>query len=59
MESEKNMKETAKPASDRHSRLWAELHEKAKDDPQLAQMLEAAKHVMEKYSETFQRLADS
>jgi hypothetical protein len=42
-----------------HSPLWLELQEKAKDDPELSVQLEAAKHVMERYSETLQRLADS
>lgn len=53
------MEEKAKPNNDRHSRLWAEIHEKAKDDPELVQKLEVAKRVMERYSETLQRLADS
>jgi len=53
------MEEKAKPDNDRHGPLWTELMEKAKDDPQLAEQLEAAKHVMEKYSETLQKLADS
>jgi hypothetical protein len=33
------MKEKAKSGDDRNSPLWAELHEKAKDDPQLANSL--------------------
>jgi hypothetical protein len=41
------------------SRRWAERLEKVKGDPELVAQLEAAKHVMEKYSETLQRLADS
>ncbi len=53
------MEEKAKHGDDRHSQIWAELHEKAKDEPQLADMLEVAKRVMERYSETLQRLADS
>jgi len=59
MESEKYMKKTAKPGDNRHSQHRAELQEKAKDDPQLAQKLEVAKRVMERYSETLQKLADS
>jgi len=53
------MEEKAKPATDRDSPLWVELEEKAKDDPELAKHLEVAKSVMERYSETLQRLADS
>ncbi len=53
------MKEKAKPDDDRRSRIWVELQEKAKDDPQLAEQIVAAKRVMERYSETLQRLADS
>jgi hypothetical protein len=53
------MKEKAKPANDRRGRLWAELQEKAKDDPRLTRQLEAAKRGMEECSETLQRLADS
>ncbi len=49
----------AKPNKDRNSPLWLELQEKAKDDPELAKQLEVAKSVMERYSETLQRLADS
>jgi hypothetical protein len=53
------MEEKAKPRDDRHGLLWTELQEKAKDDPELAKHLEAAKRVMERYSETLERLADS
>jgi hypothetical protein len=53
------VEEKAKPDHDRHSPLWTELLEKAKDDPELAAHMEAAKSVMERYSETLQRLADS
>jgi hypothetical protein len=51
--------EKAKPRDDRHGLLWAELHEKAKHDPELANHLEAAKSVIERYSETLHRLAGS
>ena len=54
-----DMEEKAKPHDDRHGPHCAELHEKAKDDPELAKQLEAAKRVIERYSETLQRLADS
>ncbi|MGO9317937.1 MAG: hypothetical protein ACLPXT_07120 [Terracidiphilus sp.] len=53
------MEVKAKPNKDRNSPLWLELQEKAKDDPELAKQLEVAKSVMERYSETLQRLADS
>jgi hypothetical protein len=53
------MEEKAKPRDDRHGPLWAELQEKAKDDPELSEQLEAARRVIERYSETLQRLADS
>jgi len=36
-----------------------ELHEKAKDDPELAVHLEAAERVIERYRDTLQRLANS
>jgi hypothetical protein len=36
-----------------------ELQEKAKGDPELAEKLEIAKSVIERYSETSQRLTDS
>jgi len=36
-----------------------ELQEKAKDDPELVKQLEAAKRVMERYSEILRKLADS
>jgi hypothetical protein len=54
-----DMEEKAKPRDDRRCLLWTELQEKAKDDPELSEQLEAAKRVMEKYSETLERLADS
>ena len=53
------MEEKGKPDTDRHSLLWLELQEKAKDDPELAEKLEVAKSVMKRYSKTLQRLADS
>jgi hypothetical protein len=53
------VEEKAKPDTDRNNPLWLELQEKAKDDPALAKQLEVAKSVMERYSETLQRLADS
>jgi len=52
------MEGKAKHNDDRHSLLWAELQEKAKDDPELAEKLKVAQRVVDKYSETFQRLAD-
>ena len=53
------MEETAKTGNDCQGLLGIELQEEAKDDPELAKQLEAAKQVMERYSETLQRLADS
>lgn len=53
------MEEKAKPDTNRNSPLWVELQEKAKDDPELAGKLEVAKRVIERYSETLKRLADS
>jgi hypothetical protein len=42
------MEEKAKTRDDRRGALWAELREKAKDDPELAKMLEAARRVMDR-----------
>jgi len=53
------MEETAKTGNDNRGLLGIELNEKAKDDPELAEHLEVARQVMERYSETLQRLADS
>jgi hypothetical protein len=53
------VEENTKPDTDRNSPLWLELQEKAKDDPEVAGKLEVAKRVMERYSDTFQKLADS
>jgi uncharacterized membrane-anchored protein YjiN (DUF445 family) len=53
------MEEKAKPNDDRHGRHWVELQEKTQNDPELAQQLEAIKHIMEENSEVLQRLADS
>jgi hypothetical protein len=39
--------------------LRASLREKAKLDPEFAIQLEAAEHIMDKYSEALKRLADS
>ena len=50
------MEEKTKPGSVRHILLWAELQQKAKDDPELAKKLDAAKSVIERYRETLQRL---
>jgi hypothetical protein len=53
------VEEKAKSENDRRSPLWTELQEKAKDDPELAEKLETARRVIERYSEALQRLADS
>ena len=52
------MEDKAKQNHDPHSQIWAELQEKAKDDPELAEQLKAAKSVIETNSEVLQRLAD-
>jgi hypothetical protein len=52
------VEDKAKQIDDRRSRIWTELQEKAKDDPELAEKLKVAQRVMKKYNETFQRLAD-
>jgi|HubBroStandDraft_5_1064220.scaffolds.fasta_scaffold2861968_1 hypothetical protein len=53
------MEEKTKTGNDRHGPLWTELQKKAKDDSELAEHLEAAERVIERYSETLQWLADS
>jgi hypothetical protein len=53
------MEEEVSISDEQGSRRWAERIEKAKGDPELVAQLKAAKHVMERYSETLQRLADS
>jgi len=53
------MEEKAKFRENRHGSLWTQLQEKAKDDPELARHLEIAQDVIERYSETLERLADS
>lgn len=52
------MEEKAKPDHDRSSQIWAELQEKAKDDPELEEQLKATRSVIETNSEVLQRLAD-
>jgi hypothetical protein len=53
------VEEKAKLDNARHSPLWVELQEEAKDDPELASQLEAANRVIERYRDTLQRLAES
>jgi hypothetical protein len=53
------MEEKAKLPHAQHSALWLELREKAKNDPELSRILDAAEEVMVRYSDTLQRLADS
>jgi hypothetical protein len=55
---ESRVEEKAKLDHDRRRRIWAELQEKAKDDPELAEQLKAAKSVIETNREVLQRLAD-
>ncbi|MFY9855657.1 MAG: hypothetical protein WAK26_17440 [Terracidiphilus sp.] len=52
------MEDKAKQTEDSRSQTWAELHEKAKDDPEFAEKLKVAQRVIDKYSETFQQLAN-
>jgi len=54
-----SVEEKEKLGSDRNSPLWMELQKRAKDDPELAEHVDAAKRVTERYRESFQRLADS
>jgi len=54
-----SMEETAKTGSDHHGPLRTELHEKAKDDPELAEHMQAANRVIDGYREALQQLADS
>ena len=53
------MDEEATSDDDRVGPLSAELRKKTKDDPEFTEQMEAARRVMEEYSETLQRLADS
>lgn len=53
------VKEETRTADDRHGPLWLELQQQAERDPELAKHLAAAKRVMEQYSDTLERLADS
>ena len=53
------MEETAKTGSDHHGPLRTELHEKAKDDPELAEHMQAANRMIDGYREALQQLADS
>ena len=51
-------KEVTKCGEGRYSPLWLEYQKRAKDDPELAKQLEAAMSVIERNSDTLQRLAD-
>jgi len=53
------MEEQAKRTEDRKGLHGIEAEEWAKNDPEFSKQLEAAKKIMEEYSETLQRLADS
>lgn len=53
------MENEATSRDGRDGPLWTELLERAKDDPELAEHLSAAKNVLDRYRETLQRLADS
>jgi hypothetical protein len=53
------MEEKSEIPDARDTGRWPKRLENAKDDPELERQLKAAKRVMETYSETLQRLADS
>jgi hypothetical protein len=53
------IEEKAKPADDGHGLLWAELHRKAKNDPELEGRLDAIERDLQENQEALQRLADS
>jgi|GEM_PF-6226098 len=53
------MEEKAKNCEIVHGPCWLEIEGKVKNNPQLSKQLEAAKRVMEKYSDTLQWLAVS
>ena len=52
------VEDKAKQIDDRRSRIWTELQEKAKDDPELAEQLDAARNVVATNSEVLNWLAD-
>jgi uncharacterized membrane-anchored protein YjiN (DUF445 family) len=52
------MEQKAKHTDNRHGRLWAELHRKAKSDPELEKRMEAIKRGLQENQEVLQRLAD-
>jgi hypothetical protein len=52
------MEDKTKSGHDRPNPAWAELQQNAQDDPEAAKRERAAKHVIEKYGEALQRLAD-
>jgi hypothetical protein len=53
------VEEKAKTCGEGDSSLWIEVQKQAQYDPELAEKLEAAKRVTERYSEALRRLADS
>ena len=53
------MEETAKTGNDNRGLFGTELHEKAKDDPELAEHMQAANRMIDGYREALQQLADS
>jgi hypothetical protein len=52
------VKDKTKSGHDRPNPAWVERQQNAKDDPEAAKQLKAAQHVIEKYGEALQRLAD-
>jgi len=52
------VKDKTKSGHERPNPAWVERQQNAKDDPEAAKQLKAAQHVIEKYGEALQRLAD-
>jgi hypothetical protein len=52
------VEEKMKNSPERPNSAWVELQKNAKDDPEAAERLKAAQHVIEKYGEALRRLAD-
>ena len=53
------MEEKAKSDDGRYGPLGPELQGQAKNDPEFAKKMEAARRITERYSDALQRLADS
>jgi hypothetical protein len=53
-----NVEDKTKSGHDRPNPAWTELKQNEQDDPEPAKNLKAAKHVIDRYREALQRLAD-